>query len=86
VSAARWEAAELGHDDVDTLFARSQAYWFGGLPDKAIPLLERILGVRTPQWKGHFFLVLADVRAGTYRDALKAGETYNIKFGERSRN
>jgi tetratricopeptide (TPR) repeat protein len=75
-------AAHLGRDDVDTLFVRSQAYTLCGLPDKALPLLQRAIAIDPANPGAQWFLTLADAWSGRYRDATAAGEAFTRRFGD----
>ncbi len=74
------EAARLGGDTLETMFARAQGYLFSGLADRAIPLLERIIQIDPANQGAPWFLVVASLWASRYAETIEAGDAYLNKF------
>ncbi len=73
--------AQIGLDDEESLFVRAEAYFFGGLPDKAIPAFERILEMDPASQGAHWFLVIARSQTLTPDAALRDANRYFDRFG-----
>ena len=55
---------------------RAQAYLYGGLPSKAVPLLEQVIAVDPNNAVAHWSLVAAAARCGRFGDTLLFGDEY----------
>jgi len=75
-------AGDLGGDQVESLLVRAEAYTLCGLPEKAIPLLERAIELDPANEAGHYFGVLAECWSQRFQDAIEAAETYFREFGD----
>jgi TolB-like protein/Flp pilus assembly protein TadD/predicted Ser/Thr protein kinase len=71
-----------GPNDVEALAGRAEAYVLGRLPEKAIPLCERVIELDPRNQGTAWFLVFAHVWASQYEAALDAGERYFDIFGD----
>ena len=69
-------------DDIGALFAKADAYSFGGLPDKAIPVYQSILQLDPANAAAQWHLVMVLASSLQAKKAIDAGETYFEKFGE----
>ncbi len=75
----------LGLDDAEHLSARADAYYLGGLADKAIPLLLRAIELDPANRSSYSQLVSAYGDTRDYRKSAEAGELVLRKFGDRAR-
>ncbi|MEE9270669.1 MAG: protein kinase [Candidatus Krumholzibacteria bacterium] len=73
---------QADREDIDALSVRGEAYVLGGLPDKAVPLFQRIIELDPENQGAHWYLVFTHVWAGQNDEALEAGQTFISKFGE----
>ena len=71
----------LGLDSPEALFARGEAYCFGGLADRAVPIFQTIVAADPANAGGYWLLVLATSVAGQFDQCVAAGETYAQRFG-----
>lgn len=69
-------------NDVGALSVKADAYWVGGLTDKAVPLYEKILQLDRANQSALYFLVLSLNQSLQPQKAIDAGETYFERFGE----
>lgn len=76
------EAARLGRpNDVETLSARAEAYTFGGLPDRSLPLYRHVIEL-DPNEAAHWNLVFASFWAGELEQTIDAGNLFVRHFGD----
>jgi tetratricopeptide (TPR) repeat protein len=66
---------------VETLLARAEAYNYGGLHDRSLPLLRQIIEIDPVNQAAHWHLVLASFWAGEFERAVDEGDTYSQRFG-----
>ena len=77
------EAARFGRpNDVETLLARADGYWVGGLAERALPVYRRVIGIDPANEAAHWGLVLGGFWAGEFEAAVAAGNTYLRRFGD----
>jgi tetratricopeptide (TPR) repeat protein len=69
-------------DDVGTLLARAEAYHYGGLIDRSIPLYRRALEIDPANEAAHWHLVVASNYVRDYEDAVRSGDVYFGRFGD----
>jgi adenylate cyclase len=69
-------------NDVGALSVKADAYWVGGLPNKAVPLYEKILQLDRANQSALYFLILSLNQSLQPQKAIDAGETYFERFGE----
>ena len=74
------EAARLGQpSDVETLLAQGWAYLFGGLADRGLPFLRRVIELDPVNESAHWGLA---VWARGTEESIEVGETYFNRFGD----
>jgi len=76
------EAKTYPRSGVEGLLARAEAFWMGGLPDEAIPLLEEAIAVDPVNLVAHWSLVVAATWADQPQRAIEAAEEFFRRFGE----
>jgi tetratricopeptide (TPR) repeat protein len=76
------QAAKSGRETVDDLLVRADAYFLGGIPDKAVPLYRRVLDIDPANDGALWSLVLVLAWSGQFRETLQAGDDYFRRFGE----
>jgi tetratricopeptide (TPR) repeat protein len=69
-------------DDVETLLARAEAYHYGGLTDRSLPLYRRVIEIDPANEAAHWHLVVALGFVGAYEDSIRAGDAYLTRFGD----
>lgn len=67
-------------DDVEALQTRAEAYFMGGLPDRALPLLDRVLELDPGSQTAAWFRVVAESWSGQTALAIKHGKAYLRKY------
>jgi serine/threonine protein kinase/tetratricopeptide (TPR) repeat protein len=77
-------AASLGLEDADNLRVRANAYLWGGLTERAIPLFQRVVELDPANEDAQSTLASAYYVAGRMNEAIAAEEVYNDKFGHDS--
>jgi tetratricopeptide (TPR) repeat protein len=75
--------AKLGRGDVDSLYTRAAAYAYGGLPDKAIPLLKRVIEDDPQNEAAYGRLGQCHSYLGQFDEAVKTTETAARLFGDK---
>jgi len=73
---ARWK------DDPAALWARGVAYTLGGLPDRAVPILDRVLEIDPASQGAAFYRVVAECWSGHLSEAVAHAKSYISRFGE----
>lgn len=73
--------AAQGREDVEALLVRADAYFFGGLPEKAVPFYQRALELDPANQGALWTLVPAAVWAVQSQVALAAADSYRRRFG-----
>jgi len=73
-----------GADDIETLLARGDAYFSGGLPERALPILRRVLDFDPVNDGAQFGLVMGSFWAGEYEKTIEAGNEFTRRFGDNS--
>ena len=78
------EAARLGHpSDVESLLTQGWAYLFGGLRDRGIPLLRKVIELDPVNESAHWGLVVFSLKtAEGAEEGIQAAETYFNRFGD----
>jgi len=76
------EARLRGSDDVEDLLTQGWGYTLGGLPEKAIPALDRVLDLDPANQGAAWYRVVALAWAGELDRTQAAGKAYIRKFGE----
>ncbi|MEE9268978.1 MAG: protein kinase [Candidatus Krumholzibacteria bacterium] len=71
-----------GPNAVEALAGRGEAYMFGTLPEKAVPIFERVIELDPRNQGAAWFLVFAHLWATQYEATLDAGERYFDTFGD----
>jgi len=74
--------ADSGAVGVEALLARGEAYLFGGLEHKAIPLFKQAMAEDPANAAALFFLTAAADWAGQFQEAIQPGETYLTRLRE----
>jgi len=67
---------------VPGLLVQAHAYWLGGLPDRAIPLLQTILQLDPANRGAHWVLAIGSCWARQDELAIQCGSEFLRKFGE----
>jgi serine/threonine-protein kinase len=75
-------AARRGDEDVEGLLVRGWACMLGGLPEVAVPLLERVLELDRNNREAAWFLVISLAWSGRMPEALERGKAFIRTFGE----
>jgi tetratricopeptide (TPR) repeat protein len=76
------EVEKLGLEDAEHLMARANAYHFGSLWDKAIPLYRHVLQIDPANQGARFFITVSNVLLGKYREGIAAGDTLIARYGD----
>jgi tetratricopeptide (TPR) repeat protein len=76
------KAAAMGSNHIEALLLAGEAYEFGNMPQKAIPLLERAVRVDPASAAALWDLVIALQWTRQNPRAFQAGATYLERFGE----
>jgi TolB-like protein len=74
--------SRLGGEGIDHLLGRAEAYSYGGLPDKAVPLLEKVLQEDPSDAAALYNLVIAAMWACRPEIAIRAAQTYTDIYGD----
>jgi serine/threonine protein kinase/TolB-like protein/tetratricopeptide (TPR) repeat protein len=74
------DTAKVASDDIETLLARAEAYTWGGLPDPALPLLERVLMLDPGNQTASWLLTIANYNTGRFEKAAAAADDYARRF------
>jgi tetratricopeptide (TPR) repeat protein len=72
-------------EDASSLLERARAYRYGGLVEKALPLLQRLIELDPANQDAYLLLTPAYGEIGRTREAIETAETVLSKFGERAR-
>jgi TolB-like protein len=75
------QLADQGKDDIESLVARGEAYFLGGLPEMAPPLLQQALQLDPHNEAAAWTLPIAETWAGKPQDALLAADRFTKIFG-----
>jgi TolB-like protein/Flp pilus assembly protein TadD len=69
-------------NDADALLSRAWAYTFGGLPDKAVPIFNRVLELDPGSQAAAWLRVVAESWSDRYALAAEHAKAYLRKYGE----
>ncbi len=69
-------------NDIGALFVKADAYWYGGLPDNAVSLYEKILQLDRANQGALYFLIINLNLSVQPQKTIDAGEAYFERFGE----
>ena len=76
------EAATLGQPEaLETLMTRAEAYLFGGLPEKALPLFERVIDIDPWNSGAYWLRVTAAAWSFRYDLVVEAARDFEQRFG-----
>ena len=76
--------AASGATGTEVTLARAEAYMFGGLSYRAVPLLRQVMAEEPANAAGPWFMTLAGDWAGQFQEGVDAGEKFLTAFGEDS--
>ena len=68
----------------EATLARAEAYLFGGLENRALPLFRQVMEEEPANQAAPWFMTLAACWAGSFQEAVDAGEKYLSAFGDDS--
>jgi TolB-like protein len=69
-------------DDLDGMMTTAWAYTLNGLPEKAVPILNRVLMVDPTGREAHWLRTIALCWEGNFEAGLESGQTYVREFGD----
>jgi non-specific serine/threonine protein kinase len=69
-------------DDIEALSVRAYAYFAGGLPDRAVPLYEKILQLDRANQGALWHLIITQDWYHQWEKVIDAGELFFDRFGE----
>ncbi len=75
-------AARRGPDDIEALQVRGWAYTLGGLPEKAIPIFDRVLELDPANQGAAWYRVVAEAWAERYPQAIDHARAYLRRYGD----
>jgi len=67
---------------VPDLYAKAESYLMGGLPERSLPLLRRIMKTEPTNEGALWMLVAAEAWSNEHQSCIDNGETYFSRFGE----
>ena len=74
--------AASGDRSAEAILARAEAYLFGGLEDRSLPLLRQVMDEEPSNAAALWFMTVAGCWAGSFQDTLSAGEKFLSAVGE----
>ena len=76
------ENAPRGGDDLEGMMTSAWAYTLDALPDKAVPILNRLLAVDPTGREARWLLTIALSWQGDFEAGLESGKTFVHQFGD----
>ena len=67
---------------IEALLARADAYFFGGLFDRALPILQQVMEQDPGNPGAPWLMTVAASWSGRHQEAVKVGERYLKRFGD----